>query len=122
MNLTVKIPAKGTAKGTCGYIKKILSNVELEIKNTPSGDLAMVGTFPNGTEIVICRTPDSAEADECMHGYESGGIYLVHLYPINTDWRHGLFGRNLTPAAERYVDEFIDKCSDKLAKFINEDS
>ena len=126
MKFEVKIPKKGTLAGSCGYVKAILENFELCIANTKTGAIAVFATNPNGDKVLICRTQNDPEDanwrdDTGMHGYETKGKWLLHIHPTyDGEYTHGLFPV-LTDAAQNYVSQFIEKCSEKLAEYLEND-
>ena len=115
--ISFKLPELGNAVGTVNWVGKELEKItnSVELSKTKTNKPCLVYTSlsdkdkdGNYKKYVLCTTGESTYFN-LINGNSV-------LYAVESEWNHGLF-TYLTPAAEKYVSEFL---SNILDGFINE--
>jgi hypothetical protein len=113
MKFEIQIQKAEALPGTVKWVEDQLKDAKPEIGKTGAGRLAMKVKLGYLTKFV------------CLYESPTGGYMNIEkngrIYNRIANWGgNALFNTPLTPKAEKIVEEFIDKCLDKLVEFVED--
>lgn len=111
MKIEISIPNLGAMPGTCAWVADYLANVELSYRKMKYGGTGLFYRHkedgPNQWQFLAC--PETGDDEGCE---TDKGFAFVPPTSVGKFDPVGMFDIPLTPAAEKYVREFISQAVD----------
>ena len=124
VEFSIAMPAKGKSIGTTAWVLDQLKNVKLSISNTTSGAFAVFASFDEKqqTAVVVYDARD-------IYGYynwncrdkEYKRLFTYNSASFSHDTVQYLFAEQLTEAAQKIAEKFLDACEEALREYVESD-
>src|SRR6056297_2521705 len=120
-NLSISIPEMGNREGTLNWVAEQLSNATFKVAPNKFNVPCVWYKLKDGKKFHILVKPRHTEtsAEDWMFYREYYDLLVEHAVNENEAiW--GMFSF-LTPAGEKYVNEFIEKAADEFRNYLSGD-